>query len=322
MVDINDERIRMLVKISQLYYEEGLNQQDIAQRLGISRPHVSRMLTAARTEGIVQISIRNPYSMEQEVERQLVEKFGIRDALIVEVQDNDEVTRTMQLGRACAALLESMVKDNDIVGIMAGRSVQSLASATEYYSRNNLQFVSLVGGYGAEGATWHANANTSTMAEKLRSKYWLLHAPAVVDSEEAAEFLKKEPQIAMVLQKAECCTIAVVGIGQVSGEATIMQAGAFRLDELQEVRDLGAVSNICASFLGSDGRIIPYQSSRRMIGISAQHLRGIPNVIGIAGGMEKVEAIAAALNGQWIDILVTDLATAQAVLALESKRVI
>jgi deoxyribonucleoside regulator len=50
MTEMQNERRRLLVKISRLYYEDGLNQQDIAKRLGISRPHVSRMLAAARAQ--------------------------------------------------------------------------------------------------------------------------------------------------------------------------------------------------------------------------------------------------------------------------------
>ncbi|MEK3916888.1 sugar-binding transcriptional regulator [Paenibacillus sp. FSL H7-0331] len=322
MSDIHLERNRLLVKISQLYYEEGHNQQEIAQRLGISRPHVSRMLTAAKAEGIVQIHIRNPYSIEQEIEKRLIETFGIHDALVVHIQDADVAIRNLQLGRTCAALLESILKDDDLVGVMAGHTISSLCNEIEYFSRKNLQFVSLIGGWGSEGATWHANANTSMLAGKLRSKHWLLHAPAVVGSEEACAYLHQEPQIAEVLQLAGRSQLAVVGIGQVSEQATIVESGYFSDADFLDVQGRGAVANICASFLGKQGELLDFAASKRMIGITASELRGIPNVIGLAGGLEKVEAITAALRGKWIDILVTDLDTAQAVLALEDQKAI
>lgn len=314
MTDIKNERNRLLVKISQLYYEEGMNQQDIAARLGISRPHVSRMLTAAKQEGIVQISIKNPYSAEQQIERALIERFGIHDALVVDAPQDDEPKLHEQLGRTCAVLLESVLKDNDIIGIMAGRTVAATTSEIDYFPRSGLQFVPLVGGWGSEGAVWHANSNTMSIADKLKSKYWQLHAPAVVTHEETGKLLKQEPEIARVLQIAQRCSVALIGIGEVSDQASIVQSGNFTGDDLALVTANGAVSSLCASFLDAQGNTIDGPGKDRMIGLTATELRGIPNVIAVAGGLKKAAAITAALRGKWIDILVTDLATAEAVL--------
>ncbi|WP_282935255.1 sugar-binding transcriptional regulator [Paenibacillus sp. RC67] len=319
MSDMNQERMRLLVKISQLYYEDGLNQQDIAQRFGISRPHVSRMLTAARSEGIVHIAIKNPFSLEQEVERQLIKLFGIHDALVVNTNDADEFSSNLQLGRTCAALLESIVKDQDIVGVMAGRGVAALGEVLDYFPRSGVQFVPMVGGWGSEGADWHANSNVSKLAEKLKAKYWLLHAPAVVASEETKALLLNEPEISRVMHLAQRSSMAIVGIGQVSERATIMESGYFSEKDLASVQQGHAAANLCASFIDIEGNMIDFPAKNRMIGVTAPELRGIPNVIAIAGGLEKVQAITATLRGKWVDRLVTDLATAQAVIEFHTN---
>lgn len=314
MTDLQNERGRLLVKISRLYYEDGLNQQDIAKRLGISRPHVSRMLAAARAQEIVNITIRNPYSREQNVEQELVETFGILDAFVADVEEQSEQRLLHQLGQSCAALLESVLKDNDIVGVMAGRTITAVAASLEYCARNGLQFTPLVGGWGSTGSSWHANANTMMFAEKMKSNYWLLHAPAVVVSQETREVLLKEPEIADVLEVARKSTVAVIGIGQVSKEATIVQSGYFGDADLNDVLRRGAVANVCASFLNVQGENIAFSAKTRMLGIDISELRHHTTVIGVAGGQDKVEAITATLRGKWIDILVTDLVTAQLVL--------
>ena len=319
MTDLNQERMRMLVKISQLYYEDGLNQQDIAQRFGISRPHVSRMLTAARSEGIVHIAIKNPFSEEQEIERQLIEQFGIQDAVVVNTNDADERSSHLQLGRTCAALLESILKDQDSVGVMAGRAIAAIGEELDYFPRNGVQFVPLVGGWGSEGAEWHANSNVSKLAEKLKAKYWLLHAPAVVASAETRELLIKEPGIARVMDLAQRSSVAIVGIGQVSEGATIMESGSFSQNDLTSVQKGHAAANLCASFLDIQGKVIDFPAKDRMIGITAPELRGIPNVIAIAGGKEKVQAITATLRGKWVDRIVTDLTTARAVIEFHTN---
>ncbi len=319
MNDIQNERVRLLVKISRLYYEDGLNQQDIAKRLGISRPHVSRMLAVARAEGIVNITIKNPYSLEQNIEQELVETFGILDALVVSVEERSEQRFLHQLGRSCAALLESVLKDHDIVGVMAGCTITAVAAELEYFARNALQFTPLVGGWGSTGSSWHANSNAMMFAEKMKSKYWLLHAPAVVASQETKELLMKEPEIANVLEIARKSTVAVVGIGQVSKEATIVQTGYFGNADLNDVIRKGAVANVCASFLNVQGENIAFSAKTRMLGIDVSELRHHTNVIGVAGSQDKVEAITATLRGKWIDILVTDLVTAQLVLGFHKN---
>ncbi len=314
MTDMKDEQIWLLVKISQLYFENGLNQQEIAERLGISRSQVSRALTAAKAQGIVTISIKNPYSEEQYIERELVETFGIHDARVVRSEGPDQGQLLRQLGISCGSLLESVLKDSDIVGVMSGRTVAAVSTQTEYFGRNGLQFVPLVGGWGSAGASWLANSNTMAFAETMKSKYWLLHAPAVVATETTRDLLMKEPEIAHVIDIARRCTVAVIGIGEVSEEATIVQSGYFGRTDLDDVTDRGAVGNLCTSFIDIHGKLLDFHARNRMLGVSVSDLTGKTNVIGVAYGREKVPAITATLRGRWVDILVTDVSTAKLVL--------
>jgi deoxyribonucleoside regulator len=311
---MTQEKMRMLVKVSTLYYMDGLNQQEIAVRLGISRPQISRMLAAAKSEGIVQIGIKNPFSEEQTYERAISETFGIHDVIVVHVPGADRQIIDLQLARSGAALLENVLKDHDIVGVMAGQTLASIGNEINYFTRKNMQFVPLVGGWGSAGAYWHANSNTRLLAEKLKSKYWLLNAPAIVASQQAKDILMRENEIGNVLSLAKQANVALVGIGQVSDQATIVKSGYFDVKDIEEVRSLGAVSNICTSFLNDLGESIPYHAEARMIGLSAADLRKVPNVIAVASGEDKVSAITAALRGKWIDVLVIDMETAKSVL--------
>jgi DNA-binding transcriptional regulator LsrR (DeoR family) len=291
-----------------------MNQQEISERLGISRPQVSRMLASAKAEGIVQISIRNPFSEEQEYERAITETFGIHDCLVVHVPGADRQLVDLHLARAGAALLESVLKDDDIVGVMAGRSVAALGGELNYFIRRRMQFVPLIGGWGSEGAAWHANSNARELADKLKSKYWLLNAPAIVGSQQARDILVAEPEIAQVLDVGRRATVALVGIGQVSEQATIVRSGYFRDKDIAAAQASGAVCSLCTSFLDALGRRIALPEESRMIGLSADEIGRIPNVIALASGTDKVPAIAAALRGRYAGVLVTDLDTAKQVL--------
>ncbi|WP_270164454.1 sugar-binding transcriptional regulator [Paenibacillus sp. SYP-B4298] len=313
-MDTNQERTRLLVKISSFYYLDGMNQQEISVRLGISRPQISRLLAAAKSEGIVQIHIRNPFSEEQTYERAISETFGIKDVIVVNGQNSDKSIVALQMANAAAALLENMIRDRDVVGIMAGRTIASVGREMSPSGKKDVQYVPMIGGWGSEGAVWHANSNTRVFAERTNSRYLLLNAPALVASAEARNHFLNEQEISEVLGKARKASVALVGIGQVSDRSAIVQSGYVDKEGIDRARDIGAVSNICTSFLNTAGERIENEAEARMIGLSVDDLRDIPNVVAIASGNDKIEAITAALRGRWMNVLVTDMATAKQVL--------
>lgn len=317
--EASQEKKRLLVKVSTMYYMDGLNQQEISERLGISRPQISRMLAAAKSEGIVQISIRNPYSEEQTYERAIAETFGIHDVIVVHVPGGDRQAIDLHVARAAAALLESAIKDRDVVGIMAGRTIASVAREIQFVGRKEVQFVPMIGGFGSDGGAWHANTNARVFAEQCRARHLLLNSPAVVASPQARELFLNESEISNVLESAKKVSHALIGIGQVSDQATIVKSGYFSDEEMNGVRAKGAVSNISTSFLNETGERVHYNGESRMIGLSIDEIRAIPNVIAVATGDDKVEAIVAALRGKCMDVLVTDMDTAKGLLDWQKK---
>jgi len=309
----SSENNRLLIKLCQMYYEDGMTQQEIAKRFGVSRPHISRMLAAAKNEKLVEIIIHNPYKNEQTLEKILVQKFGIREAIVINQQES--VSLSNSLSQGAIALLESIIQDNQFIGVMAGKTIADIAQNIEFFPRKNLEFIPLVGGWDSDGNEYNANSNTMNMANKLKSKYRLLHAPAIVNSVEVADLFKEEAGIQKVLSLASACDIALVGIGDVSLDSTIYTSQNLPKNSLDKLIELGAVANICASFLNEKGDLIKeFCLEKRMIGLHAQELRSIPNVIAVAGGKQKIKAITAALQGKWMDVLIIDAETAKAVL--------
>jgi len=317
--EVSQEKRRLLVKVSTMYYMDGLNQQEISVRLGISRPQISRMLATAKSEGIVQISIRNPYSEEQTYERAIAETFGIHDVIVVHVPGADRQAIDLHVARAASALLESAIKDRDVVGIMAGRTIASVGKEIQYSGRKEVQFVPMIGGFGSDGGAWHANTNARMFAERLRARHLLLNAPAVVGSAQARDLFLNENEIAKVVETAKKASLALIGIGQVTDQATIVKSGYFSDEEMNGVRSQGAVCNISTSFLNATGERVHYDSESRMIGLTIDDIRAIPNVIAVATGSDKIEAIVAALRGKFMDVLVTDMETAKGLLEWQRK---
>lgn len=309
------EQLRLLAKICRMYYLEDMTQLEIARAIGISRSKVSRSLSQAREEGVVKISIIDAYSEEQQCENELRRRFGLDDASVVAVSGSEQMEIDRQMAAAISVILEATLRDGDVIGVMAGYAVNGISEHIGYVRREGLRIVPLVGGLGSSGAKWQSDQTAQNFAERLRCPYLKLNAPACVLSKEAHDALIREPEIRGVLELAESSAIAFVGIGQFSDSATILQAGALHPRDVAELSEKGAVASICGSFLDDQGQSVSASVSERMISVDLNGLRQIPKVIAVANGQKKVRAITAALRSGVLNVLVTDLDTAKAILA-------
>lgn len=302
----NDKRI--LVKVAYMYNDENMTQQEIADKLGVSRPSVSRMLQKARQNGIVEIKIRYEGSFTK-LEDALEKKFNLREAIIAPFEESDALKHL--LAEAAANYLTRTIKDEDIVGVSWGTTLALIPKYIRNISKN-VTFVPLVGGVGQTKLDVHSNAITINLAKAFGGKGQLLHAPVVVDSVKVKQTFISDTNINKILKLAAKSDIAVIGIGSPSAQSsTIRQTGYYTDKELNALKKANAVSDICWIFLDSDGNVCPTELNQRVIGITVDKLKAIPNVVAVAGGVEKQEAILAALKGGYINVLVTDEKTAE-----------
>ncbi|WP_342433386.1 sugar-binding transcriptional regulator [Neobacillus sp. FSL H8-0543] len=316
---MDNERLRLLVKISQLYYQDGMNQQQIASKYNISRSQVSRFLSASKAEGIVEITIRNPFSDETLLENQLMELYNLREVIVVDTTDADDMLADMLIGKAAAAFFENVLKDNDVVGVMAGKSITALAKEVKDPQKSNVHFVPLVGGWGSDGMEWHSNTNAFLLGKNTKNTYSVLHAPAVVRTENAKETLVHEPEIAKLIEFYSKVDVALVGIGQISKDATHVKSTNMSEGDISVLENDGAVASIATSFIGPTGEQISTSFSDRMIGINGTDLKNVPLVLGVARGDVKTRGIHAALTGGWINVLVTDMKTAKMIIDIQKN---
>ncbi|NMC64315.1 MAG: sugar-binding transcriptional regulator [SAR324 cluster bacterium] len=314
MFPIDEERVKLIIKICNLYYFDELTQQQISERLGISRPHVSRMLTLAKNEGIVNISIKNPYSEEQKFEKKMVDQFDIVDAVIVDTYNLSPMNSIKMVTTGVTALLKRFLHNGDIIGVAAGNTMNVVSENLGVIDRDDLAVVPLIGGIGPDGATWQANRIVRNLAECLNCNYYQLNAPAFVSTKAAFDVFMAEPGIKDVCDVALNAKIALVGIGTLKEYATIIRSGLLKESDIQELHAKGAIASICNSFVDANGHCVDFSGNDRMIGATINQVQDIPEIIAVAVGVDKVDAITSVLIGGWIDYLVTNLETAKAVL--------
>lgn len=294
-----------------MYYEEGATQSEVAKKIGISRSLVSKLLTKAREEGIVEIIIHETRVHQfRNLERKIERLYDLRDVVCIESVGLE--TSKKQLGEATSEYLQRVIRDGQIIGLSSGTTLNEVAKAIHSVQLlPTATIVPLVGGMGNERVDIHSNSIVSKIGNALQAKYELLHVPVMVDTKEAKEVLIRQPSIRTTLDLAEQSQIAIVGIGGRPEDSTMVKS-YLGLDHQQITSDNEIVGDICYNFINKFGKQVENAWNDRVIAIELEKLKAIPLVIGVASGLEKVSAIKAALEGGLIHVLITDGVTGSA----------
>lgn len=311
----------MLVTVASLYYELGQNQQQIAERLEVSRSSVSRMIKEARDLGIVEIRIHRPISRAYALEQALIDRFGLTDAIVLLTSPEQRAEeRLTGVGRLAASYLDRVIgllPPQACVGIAWGTGVHAAVSALPEDRARQIDVVQIIGSVGAPNPTIDGPDLARLLAGKLGGRYYDLHAPMLVEQPELRNLLMNEPSVRDGIQRAQEVAIAITGIGTVEEEAaSFLRAGHLSLAELAELRRQGVVGETCGRFFDAAGRFAQYDINARVIGLDLPGLRQIPRVIAVARGLAKARSILGALSGRYLTVLATDDETAAAVLDL------
>ncbi|WP_326512795.1 sugar-binding transcriptional regulator [Clostridium intestinale] len=304
----------LMIKCCKLYYEENLTQNEIATILGVSRPTISRLLDEGRKSGVVKIEIVNPIENNYGIlERNIEKKYSLREVIIVD-DDKDDDTQKKNLAKACAEYLKRIVKADDNIGVSMGTTIKNIGKYIEPNSKLNLTLIPLIGGVGQTQIEIHPNHVVMDLARAFRGDFKLLHAPAVVSNGEIRNTFLKEESLENILEMGKKVDIAIVGIGSpITDKSTMMSSGYFDVDDLKVFKKQGAAGDICLQFYDINGQSDEFEFNNRVIGVELDNIKKIPTVIGVAGGEEKIEAIVGALNGKFINVLVTNYSNAKAI---------
>jgi DNA-binding transcriptional regulator LsrR (DeoR family) len=295
------------VRVAWYYYKAGMTQDEIAKRLGINRARVINILEKARKLGIVSIHINSSYANCLEIEKQLTERWNLRDAFII-----PEVDRLMineNLGAAGAQYIEKNIKrGGTLIGFGWGNTI---SFCIKYLSLNVYRDVSLVTLSGGVSAyfqnTYSEDVNP---LYKFNNRLHIILSPLLVTSTETCRSILSEPEVAQTIRMAELANIAIVGIGVVSMDATFTRFGYISPQEIEILRKQGAVGDVLGQVFDTDGHQLDVEHHHRLIAVRLDKLKTMPHVVGIAGGENKVPAIKAAVRGGYVHSLITDERTA------------
>lgn len=306
---VDDERL--MVRVSELYYNQGYGHKEIGDQLGLSRPTVSRLITNAREHGIVRIIIADVDGRNHmELEQQLEAKFGLKAAVITDSYSESTVQK-QELGRAAAKYLERILQNGNTVGVSMGSTLSYIAPyiTADFFTR--IRVVPMVGGVGKANMSWHSNSLSEALARALGGESLALHAPAMVSRLQTKAELLREESIASVLNIASKLDVALNGIGAPDEASTVIATGYFDKRMMNDFDKYNICGDISMNFYDKNGNLSLYEHNNRVIGVSIHTLRNTQWSIGIAGDLRKADAIRGALAGKYINVLITDRDCAQ-----------
>ena len=315
-MSLTEEQHRLLYRIAQAYYADELTQREIAERFGLSRPKVSRLLQKGREQGIINITLVPPHGGLTDLERELEQEFCLEEVVVASATNPQSLTAvTRELGPPGANCLVRSLHGDEIVGLSWGTTLLAVVDALPTQSWPEMKVVQMLGGLGSPEAETHGADLTYRMAEAFGARPRLLPSPGIVPGKEVRDALLADSQVADTLDLAARADIAVVGIGAPIPGSVVARTGAITPQVLDQLKARGAVGDIALHFIDADGQPVDHEINDRVVALDLERIRQIPRVIGVAGGPEKFHVIRAALRGKLVDVLVTDAGTARALLA-------
>lgn len=315
MKKVTDD-MRLIIKVSDMYYNQNLGQNQIAKELGLSRPTIAKLLESGMKRGLVRVEIDHLDMIEHwELERELKEAFGLKEVVITDTPESSE-SLTDRLGQAGATYLSSILQDGDTVGISMGTTLHALVEHMENPEREDLTFVPLIGGSGSMRMELHSNSIAESIARKCRGRFLPLVAPARVSDTSTQKRLMKEAVYRETLQAMKHLDLALVGIGYPNEDSAIAATAYYRENEVDYLRSKGVTGDICMQFYDRNGDTEAFEEDNHVVGIDINRLSRVPLCMGIAGGVEKRDAILGAIRGGYINGLITDEDCARALLEM------
>lgn len=295
-----------------LYYCAGNTQDEIATKLGVSRPTAQRLVSAAISEGLVKVRLDHPIADCMELAARLRDRFGLEQC---EVVPTDPAAPDAMFGivQAAASLLERVLQSPDpkVIALGTGRAMRGMVNEVQRIDASHHKIVSLVGTIATDGAASFYDAVTE-LADLTRAPHYPLSIPVIVPRAEQRKPMQEQAPMDNILHLAARADVKFVGIGQMGDDAPLLVDGFITPAELKSLQEHGGIGELISWTFDRNGQILDHDVNNRVTSAPLQY--PAQNTIAVAKGTKKVSAIRGAMTGKLITSLVTDEATAKALL--------
>ncbi|HSV19344.1 MAG TPA: sugar-binding domain-containing protein [Casimicrobiaceae bacterium] len=293
-----------------LYYIAGKTQDEIARALKVSRPSAQRLVSLCRSDGLISFRLNHPIAACMALAERLNERYGLMHCDVVPT-GGDEAAAFAGVTAAASIVLERMLRKDEplLIALGTGRSVKACAALVAPMSRPLHRLVSLAGNISPDGSASPFNA-LDKLAELTGAQAFPIPLPMHAADGAQRDLLVAMDCVARVFRMAEEADAWIAGLSQFDPESPLFRDGFISRDELLDLMRCGAVGATLAWAFDAEGRILDHPVNRRVT--SVRPGSSTKPRICVAHGVRKVRALRAALQGRLINGLVTDEATARA----------
>lgn len=297
-----------LAQIAKLYYIDKIKQNEIAARMNITPMMVSRNLKKAEMSGIVDIHIKMPWKQELILGRKVMEKYKLQECIVLDVKREAEIP--FYLGKYLAEYIQMLLTDGLILGLSWGKGIAQFATSLPYCGGISCSLVQLSGAVLLEDYDLMPTSIVQEVAKKINAKVYGLNAPLYASSEKIKDDLLQDPMNIVLEEMTEKIDVNIIGISALKDSSTTVKYGVITPQDIEELKNLGAVGDIAGIFVDKEGKEVEWSRSRLFTGVKLKQIAKAQNVICIGGGIDKVPVIKAAAKKKYIKTLLTTKATA------------
>lgn len=319
------DRDELLADVAEMYYEEGFTQAEISRQVGMTRSAISRMLSESRQKGIVEIIVHRPLRFDKDLEAAVIERFNLKNASVLLWQHKEGQYDRLRyrLGRVAAQVLRGLLRPDMVLGVAWGTTVSATIEALEVPDPMPMDVVQLVGVLGSSSHAFNAQALVEMLAREVGGEGTYLYSPFIVENADTARSILNIPNVRDAIALGREAEVALLGIGTVVDPnfCSLFLGGHISRGILKNLVDAGAVGDVSGRHFDIYGNEPETEFHDRLVGIARDDLLAIPTRLGVAGDMAKAQAVLGALRGGYVNMLVTDSDTAEAVLALDDEHV-
>jgi deoxyribonucleoside regulator len=311
--DYSDDVLRMAAS---LYYVDGLGQTEVANLVRVSQTKISRLLAVALERGIVRISVDQYDPRLKALEEQLCAKFHLESAAVIKTAKNATREAARQtVGHFGAPYVAALFPASGVLALGGGRSVAEVVRRFRPSDRRRLTVVQAMGSIDFNISPVDALELGRSLVALWGGEFLTLSTPAFVPDKKTREVFLASDQIKSVWQRLRKADVAVVGVGPLD-QSVYSDRGVLAPADLAQLRESGAVGEICGRFFDASGRECTSPWRNRVISIELDYLKRIPQVIGVAAGPDRAAAVAGALRGGLLKSLLIDETGAQALVTM------
>lgn len=307
-----DEEL-LAVRVAELYYDEDKTQDEIGALLGISRWKAGRLLTLARETGIVRIEIVHPRARRLSLEREICERFGLSDAVIVPSPDSEGAVAA-RVAQAAADYLTALRPIPRVLGVSWGRTLNAIAERLPMGWATGVDVVQINGGVSLNRRPGTAATMAATIAQRGGGQATLLPSPAILERLETKQAIEADRTVADVLAMAATASAYLYSAGVADASSVLVDSGYLTADDVQELVRKGAVCDVVGRYIDADGHIVDPGLDARTVGLGLDQLRSATTAIFVVAGESKHDVARAIVMSGLCTVLVSDEATARALL--------